>query len=165
MSQYAKVVDERDETKGMNNFCSTVDTLLAGRVKGQPPPPLPNTHTHTHTHTHTQHFSAHFHTSLLGPKSFPLGSCFCRGLPTSLQQLVIQLLMWLISHYRAHLQEAHLVISPFGERFLLILHIYHHSVTVCPTVLLSRTKELEDYSDGFCSQRDASVQSTAPGSR
>lgn len=34
MGQYAKVMDERTESKGMNNFYSTVDTLLAGRVKG-----------------------------------------------------------------------------------------------------------------------------------
>lgn len=34
MDRYSGVMDQRDESKGMNNFSDTVHTLLAGRSRG-----------------------------------------------------------------------------------------------------------------------------------
>ena len=36
LGRYGKVMDERDESKGMNNFKGTVDKLLAGKNIGNP---------------------------------------------------------------------------------------------------------------------------------
>ena len=35
LSQYSHVMDERDETKGMNNLCGMIETLLPGKLKGE----------------------------------------------------------------------------------------------------------------------------------
>lgn len=34
LDRYSRVMDERDESKGMNNFNSSVQALLAGKGKG-----------------------------------------------------------------------------------------------------------------------------------
>ena len=35
LDQYSRVMDERIESKGMNNFNATVETLLAGKMKSK----------------------------------------------------------------------------------------------------------------------------------